>query len=119
MRTLYVSKYLGYWSVRYLKNGAHPAWPLSSLAIKTHGVISYPDMVFITEDEAVEYAKDVAEKINYSYSQPYCNILIEGVEGSRTRNIEHTKAVAVDVAHVDFKPPSTEINQFGRIKGRK
>ena len=115
MRTLYVSKYLAYWSVRYLRNGQHPGWPLSSLSIKTHGLINFQDLLFDTEEQALEYAYQVADSINFLYEQPYCNILIDS-PGKITRNIEYKKSEPIDLTQVDFKPPSTEINQFGRIK---
>jgi hypothetical protein len=113
MRKLYVSKYLGTWSVRYLKNGQHPAWPLHSFSIKTHGLISYPDLLFATEEEAVDYAKTIAENINFHYEQDYTEII------TPNKTINYSERKSVDLAHIDYKPPSTEINQFGRINRSK
>lgn len=55
MRKLIVSKYLGNWSVKYNKHAEN--WLLGSLAKKTHGLISYPYMLFTTKEEAIEVSK--------------------------------------------------------------
>jgi hypothetical protein len=119
MRTLFVSKHLKFWTVRYLKNGANPAWPLKSLAIKTHGLVSYPDLLFTIEEEAVDYAKTIAENLNYHYDQPYTNIFIQELPILPGKTIQHSEKVSVDLAHVDYKTPATEINDFSRIHSKK
>jgi len=115
-RILTVNKYKGCWMVRYLKNGANPAWPLGSLGIKTHGLISYPDMLFATKEEAVDYAMEIAEKMNFHFETECTIVRVQETPCHKEENIECRVSKIADLAHIDFKPPSTEINQFGRIK---
>jgi len=62
MRQLIVDNYKGQYTVKGSRH--EESYSLKTLALKTHGLINFDDLVFFSQAEAIKYATKIAQRIN-------------------------------------------------------